>query len=199
MLKSDIEKLKRFIKDNFSDSVMKRKLIDKYIEQKIYMCEEPSVSQLVAITEKCGVKVIKETPEQLRAWVSKIKCFSQAPQKPAAHYNPCKATKEELEELYVNQGLSTMEIAKKLNTSSNSVQSRMRVYGIKLRSHKVANKKKEIDKKEFKMLYSAGYTIAQLCTHFQASKRLINKKFEEFGIEKRSQSESASLRGRKVA
>jgi DNA-binding CsgD family transcriptional regulator len=166
---------------------MKRELIDWYISEKIYnrIAKEPSVAQLVAVTEACGVKVIKETPEQLRAWVSKIKCFSQTTPKVATHYNPCNITKEELQRMYWEQGLSAIEIAEEFNTTQNKIAWKMIKWNIPRRDLSNAHTKKEIDIEEFKSLYKGGYTLQQLADHFGICVKTVNKVFERNNIEKR--------------
>ena len=185
MQKNDIIKLGRIIKDNFQKSVMKRELIDWYISEKIYnrIAEEPSVKLLVKIARQCGIEVIEETPEQLKAWVKDIGKHKKIKRRKIP--GECNITKEELQRMYWEQGLSTIEIAEEFNTTQNKIAWKMIKWNIPRRDLSNAHTKKEIDIEEFKSLYKGGYTLQQLADHFGICVKTVNKVFERNNIEKR--------------
>ena len=186
MQKNDIIKLQLIIKESFIKSVMKRELIDWYIDERIYnrISIEPSVKQLVQITRQCGIEVIEETPKQLKEWVKDI---GKRRKKSKCRKIPgeCNITKEELQRMYWEEGLSAIEIAKEFNTTQNKIAWRMIKWNIPRRDLSNAHTKKEIDIEEFKSLYKGGYTLQQLADHFGICVKTVNKVFERNNIEKR--------------
>jgi len=101
-----------------------------------------------------------------------------------------KISKEELDDLYINQKMSSREIAKKLEISHRTVLDRMEKFGIKRRTRNEV-KKLSIDKKMLEDLYvNQRLSLREVAKKLGVSTRTILRRMKEFDIEIRTISES---------
>ncbi len=92
-------------------------------------------------------------------------------------------SKEELEELYVRQNLSTYEIAKRYNCWNTTIGSKLKIFGVKRRNPK---KKKVFSKELLEELYlNKKYSISKIAKELGCGHATIWHRLEECSIPKR--------------
>jgi predicted DNA-binding protein YlxM (UPF0122 family) len=119
-------------------------------------------------------------------------------------------SKEEIEDLYINQKLSTIEIAKKFGVCDQTILNKMKKFGIKSRtksearlgkrlSEETKRKKSEalkinIGKKILEDLYiTQKLSLAEIAKRMGVSKSTILRRMQEYNIQRRTIKESLSF------
>lgn len=113
-------------------------------------------------------------------------------------------TKEEIEDLYVKQGLSMQETAEKLYCSLSTVRTYMRLHGIAVRdpqtrNHRMPGRKPVFTKKELEDMYvKKGMSCYQIAQEKGTHPSAVNKALKRLGIQSRSRKEGLALWNEKV-
>lgn len=102
-------------------------------------------------------------------------------------------SKEQIEELYIIQGLSLEQTSKILGCSRKTLKKNMEEHGISMRGHKNSMKKSlpKILKEDLERMYNEEkLTIEEIAKKLNRDRKTINYHFEKHGIKTRSSGES---------
>ena len=91
---------------------------------------------------------------------------------------------EEIRKLYIEEGLTTVQIGKKLGTSATTIHKRLKEQGIKGRNKRIHD---NLDDEKIKKLYiKEGLTTYQIGEKFGVSYNTINKRLKKQGVKVQS-------------
>lgn len=98
---------------------------------------------------------------------------------------PVEVTRDELEELYVEQGLTTIEVADRLDCHPSTVGKKLREHGIP-RTGENHGRSIHIPERELAVLYiEEGQTTYQLAERFECGPTVIERRLRWYGIDTR--------------
>lgn len=101
-------------------------------------------------------------------------------------WNRIEISKEELEDLYINQKLSISQIAKQLNCSTSPVHRSLREYKIPIRNLAEACTKVPVSKKQLKQWYFEDkLSMFEIADKLKCTHSAIVYKFQKLGIKSR--------------
>ncbi|MBU5486412.1 hypothetical protein KQI86_19105 [Clostridium sp. MSJ-11] len=170
----------KLIKLQFKDKVMKRELLDWYIEINTRQATEVTISELIKIAEEAGVKVQIETKAEMVKWASKCKAIPQTKEfieRMTSEEVESILNKDIMHDMYWKEGRTITQIANQLGAPYQTAYTRFIMYGIPTRPNK--GKQSKVSKEEVWELFNQGMTRAQIAECLGVGTTTINRRINQ--------------------